>query len=210
MRKSVVAFVMAVVLPAISTAEPISGLAAKKMLFSPKAFSVEVVEDSGLDDLSVKVVRALVEEPGFNKRLSYYGALAFSPAFIERIQVDGLNSEASGLAAYVDGYHSLKAASAAAMAICEKALRAGDAPCVIAIRVQPKRWKARKLSLSMSATAAMKVYRKGKGPKAMAVSTGTVAYAIAKGEGAAEAALESCNASAIKAGAADCEVLVAD
>lgn len=210
MRKLGVACVLAVVSPVLAMAEPISGAAAKKMLFSPKAFSVDVVDGTGLDDLSIKVVRALVEEPGFNKRLTYYGAMAFSPAFIERVQADGLQSGAAGLAAYVDGYHSFDAASAAAMAICTEALQAGDAPCVVAIRVQPKRWKARALSLSMSATAAMKVYRKGKGPKAMAVSTGTSAYAIAKGEGAAEVALNSCNASAIKVGVADCEVLIAD
>lgn len=210
MRLAAILGVMAMGLPGVASAEVISGKEARKLLFNAKGTSVEVVEESGLDELSLRVVTALVDQKEFKTKVIYYGALAFSPAFIARAQAGGGDAVDSGLANYVDGYHSIAAAERAALAGCRGARRGDEPPCVIAVRVLPKRYKPRALSLSTRATAAFKAYRKGKGDKAMAISPSGLAYAIAKGEDAAGEALAACNIAAVKDGLADCILIVKD
>ncbi len=74
----------------------------------------------------------------------------------------------------------------------------------------PKRWTRQSLQLSVDATVAFSTYRKGKGPKAFAISPDTGAYAFGKGEGADVTALTACNTEAKAKGATDCDVVIAD
>lgn len=210
MRVSVVACAVAVLLPGILAAEPISGTAAKKMLFSPRGVDVQIPGDSGLTTTQREFIKARIGTREFKAAVGYYGAVAVSPAFFPKHEAEGDAAALSGLFQISTRLHSVQAAESTALAACNAARGAGDAACLIAARIVPKRYKPQALTLSDTATTAMKLYRKGKGTKAMAVSTGTAAYAIAKGEGAAAAALASCNASAIATGAPDCEVLIAD
>ena len=69
-------------------------------------------------------------------------------------------------------------------------------------------WEPRALQLSADATDDLRrSYRKGKGPKALAVSPSTGVWTIARGDGAAAAAVQECQA---QSGADDCQVAVAD
>jgi hypothetical protein len=174
----------------VAGAEAVDGKAAKKALFPATGASVQVMKQAFLSDDQAKILGAVAgEQP-------YYGAIAVSPD-------EGLMSEATIAAA---NYHSVEAASAAAAAGCDAA-RKGAAPCVIVALVRPKGWEARPLQLSADATAAFRKDYEGKGA-ALAVSAGTGAWGMAKGKGAAEAAVAACAAKLT--GANDCAVVVAD
>lgn len=210
MRNAGTAMVMALLVPTFAAAEPVSGKDARKMLFAPRGIDVQIPGDSGLTSVQREYLKKLVTTREFKNAVSYYGALAISPSFYKRLETDGDAAALSGLFQIVSKYHSPAAAAGAALGACDAARKGDDQPCVVGVRILPKRWKARDVSLSIDATAAMKVYRKGDGPRAMAVSTGSEAYAIAKGEGAPNAALVACNRNASKVGSPDCKVLIAD
>lgn len=173
-----------------ANAEAVNGKAAKKTLFSAEGASVQVMKQAFLADDQAQILGSVaLQQP-------YYGAIAVSPD-------EGLMSEATIAAA---NYHSVEAASAAAAAGCDAA-RKGAAPCVIVALVRPKGWEARPLQLSADATAAFRKDYSGKGG-ALAVSAGTGAWGMAKGNGAAEAAIAACAAKLT--GPNDCAVVVAD
>jgi len=201
---------VAILVPGMTLADPVNSKAAKKMLFSPRGQEVVLTADPALSETEQAYVKALAETSEFASSIGYYGAMAISPSFFKRLAADGNAAGFSGLFQITAKYHSPGAAANAALAACNKARKSRDATCVIALRVLPKRWKARPLSLSVDATLAFRAYRKGKGARALAMSAATEAYAIAKGEGAGEAALAACNAAAVKSGSPDCEVMVAD
>lgn len=209
MRKVVWALV-AILAPGMALADPVDSKAAKKLLFSSRGQEIVLTKDPALSETEQAYVKALTDTPEFASSIGYYGAMAISPSFFKRLAAEGNAAGFSGLFQITAKYHSPEAAAHAALAACNKARKSRDAACVIAVRILPKRWKARSLSLSVDATLAFKQYRKGKGTKALAASSATVAYAIAKGEGAEDAALAACNASAAKAGSPDCEVVVHD
>jgi len=191
-------------------AEPINGDAAKKMLFSARGANLQVLEDSGLDATQNAIVGAILKQMKTEGVSNYYGAIAVSPSFFSKMAEDPGQAALSGLLQISERLHSPAAAEGVALTACKKARASGDAPCVLAARILPRNYKAHPVSLSVSATQAFKEYRKGKGGKALAVSAATVAYAIAKGDGAAEAALAACNKGASKTSSPDCEVVIAD
>ena len=173
-----------------ASADVLTGKAAKKALFSGDAIAVQVMKQSFLIDNQAEILGSVaVQQP-------YYGAIAVSPD-------EGLMSEATIAAA---NYHSVEAASVAALSGCD-AVRKGDAPCVIVASVRPKGWEARPIQMSADATAAFRKDYGGKGA-ALAVSASTGTWGMAKGDNAAAAAVAACAAKMtdIK----DCSVIVAD
>lgn len=168
----------------------LDGSAAKKALFAADEIGVQVMKQSFLVDNQAQILASVATQQ------PYYGAIAVSP-------VDGLMSEATIAAA---NYHTVEAASVAALAGCDAA-RKGDAPCVIVALIRPKGWEARPLQLSADATAAFRKDYAGKSG-ALAVSASTGTWAMAKGEDAQNAAVAACAAKLT--GENDCSVIIAD
>ncbi|MDJ0827856.1 MAG: hypothetical protein QNJ16_20410 [Rhodobacter sp.] len=200
------------VLLAVSTAlaEPIDGKTARKMLFAPKGFEVEIVPDSGLDETQRGYVALLVEDREFKKTAKYYGAMAVSPSFFDRVAAGRAGPGTLALLKFTDNFNSPAAAAAAALRGCNAGRARGDRPCVLAARILPKRWEPRDLTLSSGASQAFKVYRREGAPKAFAVSDGSPAFSVVAGENAVATALERCNTLAARAGGPDCTILIAD
>lgn len=190
---------MALVLAAgAATAGPVDGRTARKMLFSATKTEVMVNRAAGLSAADMKIIEALFGLKQYKALgIRYYAAMALAPG-------DGLQSEATTLA---QGLHSPQAARAQALAACNKAKKTAPG-CVIAADILPRGYRARALTLSGPATGDMSIYRKGKGPKAMAASRAGNAYSIVRGVGAGVQAMRDCNARA--AGLADCEVVIED
>ena len=130
------------------------------------------------------------------KDYAYYAAAAIAPEEVL------LESEATTLVA---NHHSVEAATAAALAGCNK-LRKTGAPCVVAAVVRPKKWEPRALQLSAGGTDALKGDYGKKGTRAMAISAQAGVFALAKGANAQAAAVAAC----AEKGASDCAVVVAD
>ncbi len=177
-------------LPQMAMADVLTGKAAKKALFADSDVAVEVTKHSFLVDEQPQIVGSVASQQ------PYYGAIAVSPD-------EGLMSEATLAAA---NYHSVEAASLAALAGCD-AVRKGAVPCVIVALVRPKGWEARPLQLSADATVAFRKDYGGKGA-ALAVSAGTGTWGMSKGTNASEAALAACAAKLV--GPNDCTVIVVD
>lgn len=210
MRQAICAAVLALCAWSAAEAQPVDGNTARKMLFAPKGFAVAIEEASGLDARQIAYVRALVDDPQFKRVARYYGAMALSPTFFDRVLAGNAGPETLALVKFTDGYNNPEAAAAAAMGACREALGPGDRPCVLAARILPRRWTPQPVSMSVFATAAFRGYRREKGPKAFAVSRGSKAYTMVAGEGARETALTRCNAQAAAAGSPDCEILIVD
>ncbi|WP_428539374.1 5-aminolevulic acid synthase [Profundibacter sp.] len=178
---------------------PFTGKEAKRMLFSPKKTEFVVVPQDFMTDVDVKTLELMADMPEF-KAVLYYGAVAASPK-------QGLAHKSISAVA---NHHSIKAAEAAAIKECN-ALRGGGPKCLMVAYVVPRKFSEQPLQLSASATTAFrKTYLKGRGAKAMAISPTTGDYAIAKGDGAAEAAVAACNKAASEKGATDCRVVIQD
>lgn len=191
--------IAAAMLAGPAVAEPVDGKAAAKMLFSPKGFEIVVRKDSGLSEADLKTVAVLVTMDAFTATAAYYGAIAFAPG-------DGLASEATIMSSKL---HTPEAAAAAALKACN-AKKKSAAGCAIIADVLPKKWSPQPLMLNSDATEGLKTYRKGRGPKAMAISPATGVWSIAKGPGADRAALNDCLAKVQPTGATDCTVVIAD
>jgi hypothetical protein len=191
--------VAAAMLAGPATAEPVDGKAAGKMLFSSKGFEILVRNDSGLSEIDLKTVAVLVTMDSFTASAAYYGAIAYAPG-------DGLASEATIMSSKL---HTPEAAGAAALKACN-AKKKSAADCQIIADVLPAKWSRQPLMLNVDATEGLKTYRKGRGPKAMAISPATGVWSIAKGPGADRAALNDCLAKAQPLGATDCAVVIAD
>jgi surface antigen len=166
------------------------GAAAKKALFAADDLGVQVMKQSFLVDNQPEILASVATQQ------PYYGAIAVSPA-------EGLMSEATIAAA---NYHTVEAASVAALAGCDAA-RKGDVPCVIVALIRPKGWEARPIQLSADATAAFRKDYSGKGG-ALAASASTGTWAMAKGNDAQTAAVAACAAKLT--GENDCTVIIAD
>jgi len=210
MRNTIWALLASGLATGVAVAEPVDGKTAKKMLFSPRGVELLVLPDSGLDAAQSAIIQAILQQMKDQGLANYYGALAVSPDFFAKMAEDPGQAALSGLLQVTEMLHNPEAAADVALAACKKALSPGDAPCVLAARVLPKKWEPQPVSLSVDATRAFKNYKKGGEPKALAISAATVSYAIAKGEGAGEAALATCNEAAAKTGSPDCEVVIAD
>lgn len=189
-RNMILASVVMVGLAQIAFAQMQDGNAAKKALYPADEIGVQVMKQSFLVDNQAEILASVATQQ------PYYGAIAVSP-------VDGLMSEATIAAA---NYHTVEAASVAALAGCDAA-RQGDEPCVIVALIRPKGWDARPIQLSADATAAFRKDYAGKGG-ALAASASTGTWAMAKGDDAQNAAVAACAAKLT--GENDCSVIIAD
>ena len=147
---------------------------------------------------------ALKQAPRVQK---YYEAMAVSPD-------EGMQAQSASLAT---GYHSVRAARAAAVAACNARKKAESADCVVVAEFVPKGYKPGKarITLSWAATEAFRKYRRGGKPRAFAISPATGAFGqavrAASPEGARTKALAICRDGVAKAGAQDdCRVISAD
>jgi hypothetical protein len=186
----VAAGAMVLCLAGAGFADPISGKDAGKLMFSPKGSDVEMLPVAGLSEESAALLQQVVQ--GY----AYYAAVAIAP------DEDLLKSEATMLVA---NHNSTEAASAAALAGCNK-VRKGGAECVVAAIVRPKNWEQRALQLSVEGTLALQNDYGKKGERAMATSAETGFFALGQGVGAQETALKGC----AEKGALDCVIAVAD
>ncbi len=178
---------------------PVSGKAAKAMLFSPKHAEMRLIDHDFLapaDKQALKLLPRIMKQQ--QMPMKYYGAIAVAPSA-------GLLARETTL--FAMGHHSAEAARAAALGGCEAA-RKGGRPCVIVAEVYPRGWKPRVLQLNQDATRGFRKYRRARGPKAFAASPSTGHWAFARGNGAAAEALARCNAEA--GGAGDCRVVIRD
>lgn len=163
---------------------------ARDMLFRQNGRSVEIAE---VDFLGPAERRAL---EAYGRDFAYYGAMAVSPG----------DRADSGSAVALANFHSPEAAASAALEGCEARRKEGE-PCIIVATINPRRFEARDLTLSVEATAALAgEYRRLEPPKAFAISPGSGAWAFARGDGAR--ALDQC--AARSDGAGDCRIVVAD
>lgn len=170
-------------------ADPISGEAAKAMLFPEKGVSVELIPNDKMSRDLMKVIKAVAEQQ------PWYAAIALSP------DEDLMSSQATVAGAQ---FHDTDAAAAFALAGCE-AKRSGASPCAVVALVRPKGWQTRDLQLSLNATAFFnRDYLTAASPRALATSASTGSFGFGAG---AEAALADC---AAKSAADDCLVAVAD
>ena len=172
------------------TAQTVTGREAKAELFPPEGVQVEMFAVPPLKPQEPKLIGQVAA--GY----PYYAAVAVAPS--EAL----LKSEATSLAG---NYHSVAAASTAALAACN-AKRKGGKPCAIAATVKPKDWTDRPLQLSSEATAAMQKDYGRRGKRALAISAGSGAWGLGKGSAAAKDALSGCAAK----GSGDCTVVVQD
>ena len=179
--------IMAMLAAGPALADPLSGKAAKKLIFPVKGVEVEILADSGLAADQQQVLAIVAEGQ------SYFGAIAISPD-------EGLMSEATVAAA---NHHDTDAAAKAALAECN-AKKTGRADCTVVALIRPKGWQPRELQMSLAATVGFRAEYKAKG-SALALSPATGAWGIATGDGAAEAALATCSADAD-----DCALAIID
>lgn len=182
-----------------ATAQTLSERDARRALFSARGGVVVVSED--LSEKDQQTMRNIAEVLADQRQpLLYYASIAYSPD-------EGVVSDAiQGASAH----HSVRAADAAARAACNAARATGTAPCKIGMRIVPRRYEPRALTLSQPATGAMgDSYRKARAPKAMAISPTQGTFRVASGtEQAGEIALASCNGASN--GANDCVLAIAD
>lgn len=186
MRISMITLV-AIGLAGTAAAEPVTGKAAKKMLFAPLKAEVQILPAAGLPRDQAAILQSV------GAAQLYYGAIAISPE-------KGLMSETTVAAA---NYHDVAAAAVAALAGCNAA-KPGKKDCVVAAVIRPKGWKDKGLSLSSAATAGFKADYPATGA-ALAISAGSGAWGI--GADAAEA-IAACVRRNLAA--PDCAVVIAN
>lgn len=178
-----------------AAAQVLDEKAARAALFSLRGHVVQV--SSKLSARDQGTVRALVPLMAQQLRqpVRYYAAIAYSPK-------DGL-AHASIQAAM--NFHTIEAASRAAIAACNRLRSKGAPGCQLAARMVPKGYKPRPLTLSIDATAAFdKAYRRAKSPKAFAISKATGSWGMGRSDAAALAACEKTGRPK------DCEVVIRD
>ncbi len=190
MRNVVFGGLAAGIMATTAIADPMSGAAAKAMLYPAESAQVQIVSGSPITKDEANLLAGVVAQQ------PYFGAVAISPD--EQL----LESKAT---IAVANFHTSEAAGAEALRQCD-ALRVATTPCVVVIYIRPKGWENRPLSLSSEATAGLDAdYPAANG--ALAVSTSTGAWGIASGAGAGDAAVAAC---AKKAAAKDCSIVIQD
>lgn len=210
MRLAVWAVIASVCLAAGAAAQPVSERNARKMLFSPRVADLAVVRNGGLSAGQLSVIEAILAQMRAEVGANYYGAVAVSPSFFPMMAEDPGQAALSGLLQIAGQYHSVEAAARAALSACEAARKGGQAGCVLAAQMLPRKYAAQPVQMSVNATAAMRSYRKGRGDKAMAISPTTPAFALARGDGAEGSAIAACNRAAQAYGAENCAVIIKD
>ncbi len=199
MRQAIAGIAVALMATGTAQAEPMTGDAAKKQLFSPSKMIMHIADLSQfgagmkqavnltLDQMKAPSQMAKFLEAGYG----YYGAVAFP--------VSGDGQVPPTIIAQLN---TPDAAGAAAVAACQQA---NGGQCAVAALLLPRGYKARDLTLSQAATKrVVDGWDDGGMPKFLAYSPTTHAWGIAKGPTAsARTAIESCKES-------DCVVAIAD
>lgn len=202
MRKSLVAALacLAGLMGQNAFAQTVNESTARNALFAPRGLDVRFVNTEQLSDTDRALLPALEREMERSDQVFYYGATALAPD-------EGFMSNTNQIAA---NHHSLAAAEAAALAACNAA-RQSSTPCIVVGHILPRRYEpGRAIQLGQAATADFRrSYRRGRGPKAFAISPSTGQWGIGKGNGAAEAALSAC-ANQRQGGATDCNIIIKD
>ncbi|MFD0980847.1 5-aminolevulic acid synthase [Tropicimonas aquimaris] len=176
-----------------ATAQTVDSRAAKGMLFSEKGAEAQVAEN--LDFVDAAVAKAL---KAVASQIPYYGAISVSPG----------EPTSSNLMSTMANFHSIEAATQAALDNCN-ARRTTGKPCVIVAAITPKRYKAQPLTLSVEATKAFNGdYRKLSSPKAMAISDKAGVFGYDRGDGGR--AMSRCQAAAAERKASDCRLVIID
>jgi hypothetical protein len=191
-----------------AAAEPVDEDTARKALFNTRGETVEYVAGNGLSEADEAWVDALTEQldRGGQVDLSYYGAIAVSPTMFSVPPAERPNLIVRGLLQFVNGANSPGGAQGLALRLCNDARGGGDAPCVVAAVVLPRRFSQQPLYLSPGATEAFREYRRMNAPKAFAASPTTAFFGLASGTTAVSQALASCGLR----GANDCEIVIQD
>jgi hypothetical protein len=175
-----------------ASAQPVDGKTAKRMLFSTRGAEAQLANVDFMDDAVAKALRAVANQ------IPYYGAIAVSPG----------EPASSNLMSTMANYHSVDAASAAALANCNSRRTSGK-PCVVIAVITPKKYKPQPLTMSVQATQAFNGnYRKMKAPKGMAISEKAGVFGFDRGDGGR--ALARCSAAAAERGASDCRLVISD
>ncbi|MEC7761035.1 MAG: hypothetical protein VX874_03875 [Pseudomonadota bacterium] len=183
----------------IAVAEPMTGEAAQKQLFSPTKMIMQMGDlgqfsagmrqsvNLTLDQMKAPSQLAKFLEAGYG----YYGAVAFPVAGDGQVPPT-----------IIAQLNTPEAAEAAAITACQQA---NGGQCAVAALLLPRGYKTRDLTLSQAATErVMDGWDEGGMPKYLAYSPTTHAWGIAKGPTAsARTAIESCKES-------DCVVAIAD
>lgn len=163
--------------PVAAAAEPVSGAAAKKMLYPADGAEVRVIPRDFMGPSDPQILKQV----GATQK--YYGAVAVSPA-------EGLASEATVAGA---NFHDVDSARASALKACNAKRATGTPPCQIVAEILPRGWKQGALQLSADATAAFAdTYAAQDAPKALAISPATGEWAIGVGQDAGQLALLGC------------------
>ncbi len=192
-----------------AAAEPISAAEARKQLFAARG--VEVRFADGVPDEARDFLRQVLDlSASQNNPVPYYGALAFVPdAGLSRDDLLAAMAEGNEHLQAAGGYHAPQAAEDAALAACEAKKSEGAGPCAVGLWVLPRRYAPRDLTLSQPATRDFRQnWRGGASPKALAASPTTGVWAIAKGEGAHQAAIDACNGKVAAPSPSDCDLKI--
>ncbi len=190
--KRLLGMVLLLAQPVVAADLPVSAKEARDLVYPANKAEVVLLAHPSLSAQD----RAIIQQVAVQQ--AYYAAMAMSPD-------EGLASNATVAATH---YHDVEHAKTAALAACNERRKPGTADCALVAIIQPKDWQQRPLQLGADATTALrKDYRKGRGPKAFAISPSTGKWAISKGDTARDTALKDC---AIAAQSDDCVVVIAD
>lgn len=199
MRKAIAGIALALAATGMAAADPMTGEAAQKQLFSPSKMILHIQDLSVFKQGMKQAVNLTLDQMKSPSQMQkfleagygYYGAVAFP-----------LSGDGQVPPTIVAQLNSPSAAQRAAVSACQQA---NGGECAVAALMLPRGYKARDLTLSQAATArVMDGWDDGALPKFLAVSPTTNAWGIAKGPGAsARTAIESCKEP-------DCVVAIAD
>lgn len=190
-----------------SVAGPLSARDARKLLYRGDAYRAEMIAPAGLDPVTQIQVNAIFGAMSASKVASeikgdgYYGAVAVVPD-------EPLSQKTMAVSTKL---HSPAAAQAAAINECNRLSPRGSTGCVAVILILPKRYKNPSFTLSQAATDRFRgEWNGGQGPKYLAYSPSSQAWALVKGDGAADLAVSTCNDQAADFGVRDCVIAIAE
>ncbi len=191
-----------------AAAAPIPSKEAKRALFKGSRLTVQLLDMSALEAATRAQAEAVATSLNSPEIAAQWAAMGFAIGYYGAMAVMPDRPLSAQSMAISNNLHSPAAAQATALAACN----ALDGPdCVAVALILPKRYKARDFTLSQAATDAFRDnWGRPQGPQYLAYSPSTGAFVIAKGPGADEAALQSCNSQAGNGDSGDCVIGIAD
>ncbi len=191
-----------------ANAAPITAKEARRALFKGSRLTVELLDMSALEAATRAQAEAVATSLNSPEIAAQWAAMGFAMGYYGAMAVMPDRPLSPQSMAISNNLHSPAAARAAALAACN-ALEGPD--CVAVALILPKRYRARDFTLSQAATEAFRdSWGRAEGPQYLAYSASTGAFVIAKGPGADQAALQSCNTQAGNGDSGDCLIGIAD